>query len=137
MPEHASEATGEEHWGIVSAPSNGGVPKWNGLAKEGACNGACEAGAACVHRGSKLWICCSFCNVIYHKGCPGGPQGARWPLFTEPHAANPYSSNNRRVGRWWCASCDATFKQKGGKAEAWEADELKAAKEAWGAAAKK
>ena len=42
-----------------------------------------------------------------------------------------------RVGRW-CASRDATFKEKGGKAEAWEAGELKAAaKEAWGAAAAK
>ena len=51
--------------------------------------------------------------------------------------ANPYSSNNGHVGRWWCASCDATFNEKGGKAEVWGAGELKAAKEAWCEAAKK
>ena len=112
-------------WGDRSGYAGGG---WDNL-QDGNCEavtGTNEKGEAvhgkCVHPGQAKVMCCYFCSVVYHVGCPGGPTGSNFPPLTGYD--EPWSSSTNRVGAWWCPMCDAEYLAEGGEIEFWDAKEL-------------
>lgn len=84
---------------------------------------ACEAGAECQHLNREAGLQCYFCNVVYHLGCPGAPEGRSYPPLT----SGKYATQSRRVGQWWCPACDKDYTQAGGTIVRWARAALAAA----------